>query len=209
MSMEEYRTVGHTGRSEFTERRSRFLGEAAPVASQREAEEFLRAVRAEHRGASHTVYAYVLREGQARRYSDDGEPQGTAGIPSLNVLLQAGVTDTAAAVTRWFGGILLGTGGLARAYARGASEALAAAGIVTMAAFRTASFSCGYELYGRVAPLIAGHGGVLEETVFTEKVTLRFRIPCGREEPFSSALADAACGSCAAKFGPVKYDRLP
>lgn len=207
--MEEYRTVGRAGQAEFTERRSRFLGEAAPAASQREAEEFLRSVRAAHRDASHTVYAYVLREGQARRYSDDGEPQGTGGIPALNVLLQAGVTDTAVTVTRWFGGILLGTGGLARAYARGASEALKAAEITAMGAFRSGSLSCGYGLYGRVAPLIAAQGGVLEESAFAEQVTLRFRVPCGREEEFRAALADAACGTCTAEFGGIKYDRLP
>ncbi len=209
MAQEAYKTVPCAAEAEFTARRSRFLGQVKPVGSPEEAEKFIREVRAAHRDATHHVYAYVLRTGQARRYSDDGEPQGTAGIPSLNVLLQAGVTDTAVVVTRWFGGILLGTGGLARAYSRGASEALAASGIVRMAACREGALSCGYGLYGRAAPLVSAQGGAVDDSAFGGEVRLWFHIPCGSEAAFQAALADASCGSCEAEFGGVKYYRMP
>ena len=108
--MEEYRTVLKEASAEFTERRSRFIGSVRPVKDETSAVEFIRSVRAANREATHNVYAYVLREGQKQRYTDDGEPQGTAGIPVLEVLLKSGLTDAAVVVTRYFGGILLGAG---------------------------------------------------------------------------------------------------
>ena len=204
-NMEEYRTVSCEADAEFTERRSRFIGHAKPVRTEEEAMAFLRSVRAAGREATHHVYAYVLRAGQARRYSDDGEPQGTAGIPVLDVLLKSGVTDTAVVVTRYFGGILLGAGGLVRAYSRGASIALEAAGIITMGACFQARLICDYASYGRIPPLIAEHGGSVDDAGFTESVSVRFHLPCDAAEAFQAALADATCGTCAAEFGTVKF----
>lgn len=203
--MEEYQTVFRSAEAEFTERRSRFIGRAKPVRTQDEAAAFICSVREAEREATHHVYAYILREGHTQRYSDDGEPQGTAGVPVLDVLCKTGVTDTVVVVTRYFGGILLGAGGLVRAYSHGASIALEAAGVVTMGACFQARLICDYASYGRIPPLIAEHGGTVEDAEFTENVTVKFHLPCAAAEPFRMALADATCGSCAAEFGTKKY----
>ena len=115
MEQDSYRTVGRTRECELTERRSRFLGLACHVDNQDDALKFIEERRKKYWNASHTVFAYALREGQSQRFSDDGEPQGTAGLPLLDVLLHEQLTDSMIVVTRFFGGILLGTGGLARA----------------------------------------------------------------------------------------------
>lgn len=206
--MEEYGTVLHEAEAEFTERRSRFIGRSAPVTTREKAEEWIRRVRAAHREAAHNVYAYVLREGDKRRCSDDGEPQGTAGVPVLNVLLESDVTDTAVVVTRYFGGILLGAGGLIRAYSHGASIALQAAEPVKMGAFFQASLSCGYSQYGRIAPLISECGGSVDRTGYGEAVSLDFHIPCEKLDRFRTALADATCGGCSAKLETKKFYRI-
>ncbi|HBN81058.1 MAG TPA: YigZ family protein, partial [Ruminococcaceae bacterium] len=119
-----YLTVRREASAEFTERRSRFIGCAKPVGTEKDALSFLNTIRSKHWDASHNVYAYALRSGQLRRYSDDGEPQGTAGIPVLDVLVKSGLVDTAVVVTRYFGGVLLGAGGLVRAYSHAASLAV-------------------------------------------------------------------------------------
>ena len=111
-----YKTVQQEASDEFVEKRSRFIGYCKPVTTEEEALEFINRIKSKHWDARHNVYAYCLREGQIKRYSDDGEPQGTAGMPVLDVLLKSELTDLVVVVTRYFGGILLGTGGLVRAY---------------------------------------------------------------------------------------------
>lgn len=203
--MERYKTVLAEAQAEFTERRSRFIGRAKPVRTEEEATAFVQAVREAEREAKHHVYAYVLRDGHTQRYSDDGEPQGTAGVPVLDVLLKSGVTDTAVVVTRYFGGILLGTGGLVRAYSHGASIALEAARAVTMAPCFESCLACDYASYGRIPALVAAHGGTVDGTDFTDRVTVRFHLPCEAADSFQAALADATCGACTAEFGEKKY----
>lgn len=206
--MEEYQTVSEEASAEFTERRSRFIGHARPVRTEEEAMEFIRSVKAANREATHNVYAYVLRAGQAKRYSDDGEPQGTAGVPVLDVLLKSGVTDTAVVVTRYFGGILLGAGGLVRAYSHGASIGLEAAGVITMGACFQANLICDYSRYGKVLPLIAEHGGMVDDTVFTDQVSVSFHLPCNAVQKFQAALADSTCGDCTAEIGTKKFYKI-
>jgi uncharacterized YigZ family protein len=203
--MEAYKTVLREAQDEFTERKSRFIGRAKPVSTEEEAVAFIRSVREAERTATHNVYAYILRSGHIQRYSDDGEPQGTAGVPVLDVLQKSGVTDTAVVVTRYFGGILLGAGGLVRAYSHGASIALHAAQIVTMSPCFEAELSCDYANYGRIPQLIAAHSGTIDATDFTEQVTVRFHLPCKNAEEFRKALADATCGTCDAVLGQKKY----
>lgn len=203
--MSSYFTVPSEAEAEFTERRSRFIGRAAPAGTEEQALAFIRTVRAANREAAHNVFAYVLREGSLRRCSDDGEPQGTAGVPVLDAILKCGAVDTAVVVTRYFGGILLGTGGLVRAYSHGASIALEAAGQVEMRLCRVSAVSCGYAQYGRVAPLIAAHGGSVDGTEYTDCVRIAFHLPEESFGPFSASLADATCGSCAAEPGTRKY----
>ena len=172
--MAEYRTVGKAAQDEFVEKRSRFIGYVKPVQTEEEATAFIAEMKSRHWDATHNVYAYILREGQLQRYSDDGEPQGTAGIPVLDVLQKSHVTDVVVVVTRYFGGILLGGGGLVRAYSHGASIALQAG--------------------GRVGSLIPECGGVIDHTDFTENVGISFHMPPENIEGFARQLADATNG---------------
>ena len=140
-------------------------------------------------------YAYVLRESNLRRYSDDGEPHGTAGVPTLEVLLKSDVTDVVVVVTRYFGGILLGAGGLVRAYTKGAKIALEAGGIITMERCAVAHLCCDYGQYGKIAGLIPAHGGVIDDTVFHTGVEIRFHLAETAVSAFEKQLADATNGS--------------
>lgn len=192
--MAEYRTIAKQAQDEFVEKRSRFIGYAKPVQTEAEATAFIAEIKSRHWDATHNVYAYVLREGQLQRYSDDGEPQGTAGIPVLDVLQKSHVTDTVLIVTRYFGGILLGGGGLVRAYSHGASIALQAAGVITMRECSLLRLTCDYSQYGRVGSLIPECGGVVDDTQFTEAVTLSFHMAPEQKGAFARQLADATNG---------------
>ena len=187
-----YYTLLDYGRDEFTVNRSRFIGTAKPVSSNEEALEFVAAVRREFPDARHNVFAYAVREPEYARFSDDGEPSGTAGKPVLDVLrsTSAPLTDAAVVVTRYFGGILLGTGGLVRAYSEAARIALDAAGIVQMRLALEAEVDCPYSYYERVTRLVASHGGTIARTDFADKVKLVFTAPKENLPAFEKALTD-------------------
>ncbi len=189
-----YGTVLQEAEASFVEKRSRFIGRCRPVATEEEAQDFIAGVRKRHWDAAHNVWAYVLRDG-AMRYSDDGEPQGTAGQPALNVLLKRELTDCAVVITRYFGGILLGAGGLTRAYAQGAAQAVQAAGEADMRPCLRGDIRCSYAQYGMVAPLVAACGGVVEEADYTEAVRVRFHLPQERRGELEKALTERSCGS--------------
>ncbi len=174
--MEPYRTVRQEAADEFIEKKSRFIGAIRPVTTEEEAKAFIAEKKKTYWDATHNVYAYILREGQIRRYSDDGEPQGTAGIPVLDVLQKAGVTDCAVVVTRYFGGTLLGAGGLVRAYAHGASIAIAAGQPIEMRPCTIAAITCDYGQYGNMERLLPTVGAVIEDTSFTDVVRIRFHL---------------------------------
>ncbi|WP_444659967.1 YigZ family protein [Caproiciproducens sp. R2] len=203
--MVEYRTVKKEALAEFVERRSRFIGCVKPVKTEEEAVSFINSIKSKNWNASHNVYAYSLRQGQIRRYSDDGEPQGTAGIPVLDVLMKSGVVDTAVVVTRYFGGILLGAGGLVRAYSHGASIALEQAGIITMRTCLTVEVCCDYNQYGRVSALIPESGGTVDNAEFTDSVRLSFHMSDEDMRSFEQKLADATCGQCRAEVTGEKF----
>ncbi|MCI9272453.1 MAG: YigZ family protein [Clostridiales bacterium] len=189
-----YQTIAHEAAQEFVERRSRFIGYAKPVRTEEEALAFLEEIRTRHWDATHNVFAYSLRQGNLRRYSDDGEPQGTAGVPVLDVLQKSGVTDAVLVVTRYFGGVLLGAGGLVRAYSHAASLALQAGEVITMQLCKTARVMCDYNQYGRVSSLIPECGGVVDDTQFTDCVQLTFHMTEEQLSALSRRLADATCG---------------
>ena len=191
--MAEYKTVRKNAQDQFVEKRSRFIGYACPVQTEQEALDFIASKKSEHWDASHNVYAYILRDG-TMRFSDDGEPQGTAGMPVLDVLRKSGVTDVVTVATRYFGGILLGGGGLVRAYSHTASIALQAAQIITMRECLLLSLTCDYGQYGRVASLVSECGGVTDDTVFEEKVTVKFHLAPELLGTFRKKLADATNG---------------
>ena len=201
----EYKTVLQQAGSEFVERKSRFIGHVKPVSTEEDAIAFIQQKKSEYWDASHNVYAYILREGQIRRYSDDGEPQGTAGIPVLDVLLKSEVTDVVAVVTRYFGGILLGTGGLVRAYSHGASIALEQAKILTMRLCNILRIICDYNQYGRVSSLISECGGFIDDSQFTEAVTIEFHMSENVLGIFEKKLADITSGQVKSQILGEKF----
>ena len=197
--MDFYRTVKSEAEEEYIIKKSRFIGHIKPVTTQQEALDFIAAVSKKHWDATHNVYAYILRDGGIKRFSDDGEPQGTAGIPTLDVLEKSGVTDCAVVVTRYFGGIMLGAGGLVRAYSHSASLAVNAGKIITMAMCARLKISSDYGFYGRLTSLIPESGGVIEDTVFEDNVNIIFRLPLSDVDSFNAKLIDISNGRYSAE----------
>ena len=203
--MEDYRTIQGVSLAEIEEKRSRFIARAAFADSEEKALTVLAAVRAEHRTARHNVYAYMLREGSRTRYSDDGEPAKTAGLPVLEAIRHAGVTDCIVVVTRYFGGTLLGTGGLVRAYTESASQALAAAKIVTVRSCVRGSVTVDYSLYEQAARLLEAAGARMEEPEFAAAVTLRFVLPQGEEQPLLPKFRELSRGAAEPEISQPFY----
>ncbi len=203
--MSEYKTVKNESCDEFTVKKSRFIGYVKPVKTQQEALEFIGKIKSKHWDATHNVYAYALREGGVRRFSDDGEPQGTAGIPSLDVLLKEEVVDCCVVVTRYFGGIMLGAGGLVRAYSHGAKIALDAGGIITMSLCKILKVKSDYNFYGRLVPLICECSGIVEDTDFADNVEVTFRMPEGLVPSFRAKLIDLSNGRFDCEVTDEKY----
>ena len=172
----EYRTIKEFNSDEYIVKRSRFIGHAKPVTTVEEANAFIAEIKSKHWDATHNVYAYILRDGGVKRYSDDGEPQGTAGVPVLDVLEKENVVDVAVVVTRYFGGILLGGGGLVRAYSHSAKIAIDSGKIITMALCLDLEIKCDYTFYGKLGAFLANEGAVVLDTQFTDEVTVIFRI---------------------------------
>lgn len=175
--MQAYNTIKEKAYDEFTEKRSRFIGYVSPVKTVNEANGFISEIRQKHYDAKHNVFAYILRDGNIKKYSDDGEPQGTAGLPVLDVLEKIGVTDVCVVATRYFGGILLGGGGLVRAYSHTAKIALTAGGIITMTLCNEIKIRSDYTFYGKLNSLIPENGGIIENVDFDDGVTVYFYQP--------------------------------
>lgn len=203
--MAEYRTISGTSTFEYEEKRSRFIGLAAFADTEEKALAVLSRVRAENRTARHNVYAYVLREGGRSRYSDDGEPAKTAGTPVLEAIGHAGLSDVIVVVTRYFGGILLGTGGLVRAYTAAASGALARAEIVTMREVVACRVRLPYSLFEQAQRLIQAAGGKGDQPEFDDAVTLCWKMPAGTEEPLLGALRELSRGAAQIQVSPPEY----
>ena len=192
--MTEYYLPTGYGTAEHVEKKSRFIGQIWPVRTELEAREKIESVKKQYHDARHNCWCYVLRDGTLR-YSDDGEPQGTAGQPMLEVLSKQGITDAVCVVTRYFGGILLGTGGLARAYTKGAKDALAAAGVSVERLWDRILVACGYSLYERIRQETEKNGGILEETDFGADVTLTILTPEEQTEGYLARLVELSAGS--------------
>lgn len=192
--MTEYKTVEKECSAEFTEKRSRFIGYVKPVSSQQEAQAFIARIKSENWGATHNVPAFVLRENGIQRCSDDGEPSGTAGVPVLDVILKSGITDVCVVVTRYFGGILLGAGGLVRAYSHASKLALESGGIITMAMCSVLCAEVDYPFYERMRLLLEEAGANIEDSVFADKVRILFTIRSDGEMPLSQKLTEVSNG---------------
>ena len=192
--MEDYLVPRGVGQAEYIEKKSRFLGGVYPVTSEQEAKEILERVRKQHYDARHNCWCYILKSGQ-KRYSDDGEPQGTAGQPMLNVFEREGLVDVLCVVTRYFGGILLGAGGLCRAYTKAAKDALDAAGISKMQPWLRQQITVSYALFERAKLLIAAQEGTVEDAQYGADILITYRIPEGADERLRTALREASSGS--------------
>ena len=190
----EYKTVFEEAEARHVEKRSEFIGRIAHAADESEAAAFISRIRALERDARHNVYAYVASGGNAVRYSDDGEPQGTGGMPCLEVLKNAGLTDVVVTVTRYFGGILLGAPGLVRAYTKAAAEAVAAAQKVTMTECRRVQSRYDYSYHGRVSTLAAS-AGKLDGIDYSDKVSLICFVRSENVEKYVAAVTEATNGT--------------
>ena len=189
-----YTTIYEYASDSFTEKKSEFIGHIAPVKTAEEAVEFINKIKSENRKARHNVYAYVLCEGNISRYSDDGEPQGTGGIPVMDVLKKTGLTDVCVVVTRYFGGVLLGASGLVRAYSQGCSLAVNAARKMVMCDCSRFSFSCDYNLYGRISYVLPEFHVLMEKEDFADKVNLSMLIKSELCESFRKKICDISNG---------------
>lgn len=189
-----YKTVHGAGCDSFTEKRSQFLGYVRPVQSAQEATDFIEEIRKKHWDAKHNVFAYILRDGGVKRYSDDGEPQGTAGVPVLDVLEKEKLFDVAVVVTRYFGGVLLGTGGLVRAYSHAAKLAVLAGGIVTMRPCSILKVETDYAFYQRLLTILPDYGATVQTSDFSDKVTLSFSVASEKETALCEKIFDASDG---------------
>ena len=196
--MDSYRIPTKSGASEYVDKRSRFLGLVQPAGSEDEARAVIAACKKQYHDARHNCWCYLLRDG-TERYSDDGEPQGTAGIPMLEVFRRAGVTNVVCVVTRYFGGVLLGAGGLTRAYAKSAKDALDAAGKARMRLWSAVTVDCPYPMLERLKLLAAAHGGTVEGTDFGAAVSVRILLPQENAAGFDAALTELSAGTMTAR----------
>lgn len=192
--MKEYFTVDTCASAEFIEKKSRFIGHICPVTTEEAATAFIRSVKSDYWDATHNVWAYILHQGQVKRYSDDGEPRGTAGVPVLDVLEKEELADCVVVVTRYFGGTLLGAGGLVRAYSHGCKIAVDAGGIVVMAPCTSGELICNYSYYEKFLKLAAQFHTVIDESVFQDQIKLAFHLKAEEFEQLNQAVIDSSFG---------------
>lgn len=204
--MDSYETIEGVSEARIEEKKSEFIAHAAFADTEEKALAFLESIRARHRTASHNVYAYALREGARTRYSDDGEPAKTSGLPTLEAIRHANLTDCIVVTTRYFGGTLLGTGGLVRAYTAAAAAALAAAARVTVRLCVRGRLCVPYPLYEPALRILTAAGAKTADPVFAERVTIPFRILSAAQLPLQQALSELCRGSADLTFAPPAFE---
>ena len=192
--MTEYFIPAAGGESEYVEKRSQFLGHIRCVESEEEAKAFVAEMKKQYYDARHNCWCYLLRNG-VERYSDDGEPQGTAGLPMLEVFRREGVTNLVCVVTRYFGGVLLGAGGLFRAYTKAAKDALDDAGVAVVRRWVETAFSCSYAAAERLKLECAAFDGVVTDVQYAADVTVRALVPEEKAEDFAARVFDLSAGA--------------
>ena len=193
-----YRTLSGEGAREFTINKSRFIGYGAPCRTEEEALSFLARIRAKHKDATHNCYAYVIgKNAGIMRYSDDGEPGGTAGLPIMQVIRTRGIVDCAVVVTRYFGGVLLGAGGLVRAYTEGCKSALEASGIVFMQKTVRMLAEVDYSTWQRLQYMLLRAACIIENTEYAAAVVTTLLVPAALESSFVSQVNQISDGRAA------------
>ena len=206
--MEEYLVPTDFGEDEFYEKKSHFIGRLWPVETEEAALERIQQMKKQHYDATHNCWAYILKDG-AVRFSDDGEPGGTAGMPMLQVLQREGLYNCVCVVTRYFGGILLGAGGLVRAYTKGAKIAVDAAGKSLKRGWSVLYVPCPYTFYERVKLEVAAWGGIIRDTQFGAEVELEILVPEVSAEPFLERLIDMAAANVEGMETGKEYRAFP
>ena len=202
--MSEFRVPFAPAESEFVEKRSRFISHIWPVESEEQAQQYIKEMKARYYDARHNCWCYRIGHAIAR-YSDDGEPQGTAGQPMLKVLEREEVTNVCCVVTRYFGGILLGAGGLTRAYSKGAKDALIASGIAVMGAWARVKVPCTYPLFQRVKLEIESANGVVDDVQYGADVVLAVSLPAEQTESLQHRLTELSAGGIAVEVLSEEY----
>ena len=192
--MEEYKTVEIEASDFFIEKKSRFIGYVCPVKTQEEAQAFINKIKSKHWDATHNCSAFVLRENNIQRCSDDGEPSGTAGVPILDTILKSGVVDVCVVATRYFGGVLLGAGGLVRAYSHTSKIALEAGNIITMAQCSILETTVDYSFYERLNNLLSDYNANVLDTEFADSVKITFSIREAEQKALEDKLLDISNG---------------
>ncbi len=199
-------TLLKSGTATLVEKKSEFIGYACPVMSEEEAIDFVKSIKKKHADARHNVYAYMIGQNIAR-YSDDGEPQGTAGIPVLDVIRKSGFTDAVIVVTRYFGGILLGAGGLVRAYSAAAKMAVDNAEIVTYNSYTVFDLKVNYTDYGKLTVLLANYDPINDGIDFAERVTLSLALPADKYEAFTEEGMEITAGRAEIVHKGTRFDK--
>ena len=206
--MTEYCVPTAAGEASFTEKRSEFLGHVRPVESEEEARAFVAEMKKKYYDARHNCWCYIIKDG-AERYSDDGEPQGTAGIPMLEVFRREGVCNVVCVVTRYFGGILLGAGGLLRAYTKSAKDALDAAGISVVRRWVETTLDCSYAAAEKLKQEIMAFGGIVAGLDYGAAVTIRAYVPEESAEDFKARIFDVSAGGVTVRVTGEDFRAVP
>ena len=206
--MTEYCVPTAAGEASFTEKRSEFLGHVRPVESEEEARAFVAEMKKKYYDARHNCWCYIIKDGP-ERYSDDGEPQGTAGIPMLEVFRREGVCNVVCVVTRYFGGILLGAGGLLRAYTKSAKDALDAAGISVVRRWVETELDCSYAAAEKLKQEIAAYGGIVAGLDYGAAVTIHAYVPEESAEDFKARIFDVSAGGVTVRVTGEDFRAVP
>lgn len=206
--MTEYFIPSGAGESEYCEKRSRFLGHVRLVETEEEARAFIAETKKKYYDARHNCWCYIIKGG-TERYGDDGEPQGTAGIPMLEVMRREGVTNVVCVVTRYFGGVLLGAGGLLRAYTKSAKEALDSAGISVVRRWVELDVPCTYSQAEKLKNEITAAGGIVSDMEYAAEVTIKVLVPEEKAEAFTAKIFDVTAGSVKAVITGESFKAVP
>lgn len=201
-----YTTIAGEGQAEYEDRKSVFIGHAMPVKSEEDAIRYIKNIRHKSSDARHNVHAFMIGNGTVSRSNDDGEPSGSAGVPVLEVIRKSGITDVCIVVTRYFGGILLGTGGLVRAYSAAAKAAIENAGVVTYEQYTVMRLNCGYSEYQKISNELARVGAIIDSTDFDAAVTVVFAVKSGVADGFCYVIRELSAGKTIPEKISVRFD---
>ena len=199
-----YYTVKNEGISEYIAERSRFIGYVKPVENEQEAIDYIKSIKSKHHDAKHNCFAYVIRGG-AKRYSDDGEPSGTAGLPMLDILQKQGIENTVVVVTRYFGGVLLGTGGLVRAYSSATKSALENAVVCKMVNALRYTLNCSYGEYDKIVRFLKDNSCEVVSSEFLQQVQVDFRVKEEFSDGICERIYDFTAGKISARYCSEDY----